>query len=90
MLAGMPAHAEPRSERARFTVAVESVAEHGWHLTVIELPGTWTVAFAREEIEERVRTRIALDTGLDPHAFDIAIEPPERLFLERRATRRPD
>jgi hypothetical protein len=66
------------------------VAEHGWHLTVRELPGTWTVAFTREEIERRARMRIAVDTGLDLDGFEIAIEPPERLFLERRQNRRAD
>ena len=85
----MPAEPQPEAARRHFTVVVESVAGQAWDLRILELRHTWTVAFAADEIEERARTRIALDTGLAPDAFDVDIEPA-RLFIERRAHSRYD
>jgi hypothetical protein len=77
----------PEAGRDRFTVVAEEVAAEAWHLTVRELPDTWTVAFSLDELEHRARQRIALDLGCDPGDFDIVVEP-QALFLERRAHRR--
>ena len=84
----MPPIAQPRPRAARFTVVVESVAADAWHLTVQELPETWTVAFSADALEANARDRIALDTGLDPSDFEITLVPVGSLFLERRANRR--
>jgi predicted RNase H-like HicB family nuclease len=72
-----------------FRVVAEAVDDGAWHVTVPELPGTWTVAFALDDIAPRARQRIALDTGLDPEAVDVEIVPTA-LFIERRATHRFD
>jgi hypothetical protein len=45
--------------------------EEAWHLTVRELPATWTVAFRLDELEPRARQRIALDLGCEPQDFDV-------------------
>jgi predicted RNase H-like HicB family nuclease len=80
---------EPRRNPARlqFTVVVEQIAANGFDLRVPELPGTWTVAFERDEIEARARTRIALDTGYAADEFDVRLEFPP-IHVERRANRR--
>ena len=57
--------------RRRFTVLSEPIGADAWHLTVAELPATWTVAFALDEIEARARERIALDLGISPFDFDL-------------------
>ena len=79
--------ARPQLRSLRFTILVEAVGADAWHLTVRELPETWTVAFDVDDIEARARQRIALDTGLDPSAVEIDIEA-SGLFVERRANRR--
>ena len=56
-----------------FTVRAKPVGAGYWHLTVDELPATWTVAFERSDVEARARARIALDLGLHRDDFDIAI-----------------
>ena len=68
----MPA-AQPRNERASYTVHAEQLATDAWHLTVRELPATWTVVFARADIEQRSRERIALDLGLHPADIDVRV-----------------
>ncbi|HKG55934.1 MAG TPA: hypothetical protein VKA85_01660 [Candidatus Limnocylindrales bacterium] len=83
----MPSDAE-RSPRPRFTVVVEPVGDGAWQLNVRERPASWTVAFAADEIEQRAIDRITLDTGLRPDEFDVEIDAPPPLFLERRAERR--
>ena len=68
-------HAPRRQQQSvrRYTVLVEQVAKDAWHLTVSELPATWTVAFSREEIERKARDRIALDVGIHPDAMEIRL-----------------
>ena len=53
----------------------------------VRMPDTWTVAFARDDIERRAREQIALDTGRDPDSFAIRVQRPW-LYLERRGNRR--
>ena len=60
-------------ERANYTVVAEPMGSDAWHLTVHELPATWTVAFAWADLEDRSRERIALDVGCHPDDFDIRI-----------------
>jgi hypothetical protein len=60
-------------ERATYTVQVERIDDAAWHLTVRELPETWTVAFGRDELEPRARERIALDLDCHPSDFDLRI-----------------
>jgi hypothetical protein len=60
-------------ERAVYTVVAEPLAPDAWHITVRELPTTWTVAFARSDLDARSRERIALDLGCHPHDFDIRL-----------------
>jgi hypothetical protein len=86
-LVAVPPEREPDAIRARYTILVEQVGPSAFHLTVRELPETWTVAFDRDEIEQRARQRIALDLRCHPTDFDIALELPA-LFIERRADRR--
>lgn len=78
----------PQAQRDHFTVMAESIGDDAWHLTVRELPATWTVAFATDELEGRARQRIALDLGVEPTEFDLSIVHGSGLFLERRATHR--
>jgi predicted RNase H-like HicB family nuclease len=59
--------------RPRYTVVATAVTEDAWHLTVRELPETWTVAFSAEELESRARVRIALDTQVAPEDFELTI-----------------
>jgi hypothetical protein len=47
---------------ATFTVRAELGGE-AWEITGRELPWTWAVAFNRDEIDDRARRRISLDTG---------------------------
>jgi hypothetical protein len=81
----MPPERDParRSSVPRFNVVAEPVATEAWHLTVRELPSTWTVAFARGDIERRARERIALDLGIEPAEMDIVIHhlAPRRYLL---------
>jgi hypothetical protein len=72
-----------RSGIPRFNVVAEQVAPEAWHLTVRELPSTWTVAFARRDIERRARERIALDLGIEPSEMDVVIHhlPPRDYLL---------
>jgi hypothetical protein len=63
----------PRTERLSYTVVAEPMAADAWHVTVRELPATWTVAFSREDLEGRARERIALDCGCHPDDFDVRI-----------------
>ena len=51
----------------------ERIAPDAWHLSVRELPATWTVAFSLDELEARGRERIALDLGCHPDDFDIRV-----------------
>lgn len=79
-LGDMPPEPDRRAERPVYTVIVEQMAPDAWHLTVRELPATWTVAFARHDIEQRSRERIALDLGMHPTDFDVRVVevmPPE-------------
>jgi predicted RNase H-like HicB family nuclease len=62
-----------RSERASYTVVAEPMAADAWHVTVRELPATWTVAFSRDDLEGRARERIALDLECHPDDFDVRI-----------------
>ncbi len=78
----------PEPRRDRFTVLAEAIETDVWHLTVLELPGTWTVAFSPDELESRARTRIALDVGCDPDEFDVVVQRTTSLYLERRSYRR--
>jgi hypothetical protein len=64
---------QPGSERAVYTVLAEQMGPEAWHLTVRELPATWTVAFGRDDIEPRARERIALDLGTHPSNFDVRV-----------------
>ncbi len=52
---------------------VEQISRDAWHVTVRELPATWTVAFSLDDIEARSRERIALDLGLHPADFDVEV-----------------
>ena len=80
-----------RAESARplFTVVAEQIGDDAWHVTVRELPDTWTVAFSRGEIETRARHRIALDLAVEPSEFDVTVARPD-LRVERRANHRPN
>jgi hypothetical protein len=69
----MPSEPQQRSERAAYTVIAERMAAEAWHITVRELPATWTVAFARADLEQRSRERIALDLGCHPADFDVRV-----------------
>jgi hypothetical protein len=69
----MPGEPEPRMDRAAYTIVAEPMASDAWHLTVRELPETWTVAFSRDDLELRSRERIALDLGCHPQDFDIRV-----------------
>lgn len=60
--------------RQRYTVLGKLVGADIWHLTVRELPGTWTVAFSTSDIERRARLRIALDERRWPTDFDVTVE----------------
>jgi hypothetical protein len=71
----------------RFTIVAEEIVPGGWHVTVRELPDTWTVAFAKGEVEERARHRIALDLGLDAADIEVTIER-SRLHEEPLSHRR--
>jgi hypothetical protein len=82
--AGMAGERHPRQARARYTVVAEPITLRAVHLRVRELPDTWTVAFDRDEVEERARYRIALDLGCHPSDFDVTVEFPA-VDLERRA-----
>lgn len=64
---------EPALLRQSYTVIAEAIPRGAWHLTVVELPATWTVAFGREEVDRRARERIALDLGCHPRDFDIEV-----------------
>ena len=76
--------APERQARARYTVVAQPITLRAVHLRVRELPDTWTVAFDRDEVEERARYRIALDLGCHPSDFDVTVEFPA-MDLERRA-----
>jgi hypothetical protein len=67
--------ADPRSRtgRQRYTVLAEPIESAAWHLTVRELPETWTVAFTEDEIDARARQRIAFDLALDPSDVDVSV-----------------
>ena len=69
----MKSEPQHRPERARYTVVAEPMGPEAWHLTVRELPATWTVGFSRAELESRARERIALDVGGHPDDFDVRI-----------------
>jgi hypothetical protein len=58
--------------RRRYTLVAEPVAG-AFHITVRELPRTWTVAFGRDQLEQRGRERIALDLGCHPSDFDVRL-----------------
>jgi hypothetical protein len=80
----------PEPRRDRFTVLAEAIETDVWHITVLELPATWTVAFSLDELESRARTRIALDLDCQPDDFDVVVQRTTSLFLERRSYRRED
>ena len=71
-MASQPAP-QGRPERTRYTVVAEAMAPDAWHITVRELPATWTVAFTRNDLDSRSRERIALDLGCHPDDFDIRL-----------------
>ncbi len=79
---------QPELARAHFTVVAEPIGGDAWHLTVKELPETWTVAFSIDELEDRARQRIALDRGIATGDFDMTVVRGTPLFLERRANQR--
>ena len=79
----MGAAPQPRTARKTFTVVAQWIGHGAWHITVRELPFTWTVAFGAEEVESRARERIALDIGVSRRDFDMTVEYPA-LRLERR------
>lgn len=62
--------------RPTYTVVAERIAVDAWHVTVRELPATWTVAFAQGDLEQRSRERIALDLECHPQDFDIRLLEP--------------
>jgi predicted RNase H-like HicB family nuclease len=74
-------------ERKTYTVVAQWMGHDAWHVTVRELPFTWTVAFGLNELESRARERIALDLGVSRQDFDVTVEYPA-LRLQRRADRR--
>jgi hypothetical protein len=59
----MPPQQSPEPRRERFTVVAEAITGEveAWHITVRELPETWTVAFSPTEFETAGRRRIALE-----------------------------
>ena len=59
--------------RRVFTVLSEPMGGDAWHVTVAELPATWTVAFTFAEIERRARERIAIDLGVSRFDFDLTL-----------------
>jgi hypothetical protein len=59
------------AERSTYTVLAEPMAPDAWHVTVRELPDTWTVAFSVDDLEARARERIALDLWCHPEDFDV-------------------
>ena len=61
------------AKRASYTVVAEPMGADAWHVTVRELPATWTVAFTRAGLESRARERIALDLGCHPSDFDVRL-----------------
>lgn len=69
----MSSEPSAQDDRDNYSIVAERIAPDAWHLTVRELPRTWTVAFGRAELEPRARERIALDTGCHPRDFDIRI-----------------
>ena len=69
----MPHRPLPREARATYTVMAEPMGADAWHITVRELPDTWTVAFRRDDFEARSRERIALDLGCHPEDFDVQL-----------------
>lgn len=79
---------QPELARDHFTVVAEPLGRDAWHLTVKELPDTWTVAFSIDELEDRARQRIALDQGTATGDFDLTVVRVMPLFIERRANRR--
>jgi hypothetical protein len=62
-----------RPDRVRYTVVAEAMAPDAWHITVRELPATWTVAFTPNDLDARSRERIALDLNCQPDDFDIRL-----------------
>ena len=70
-------------QRRRYTAVATRFGIAEWDVTIHELRDTWTVAFAEDEIEDRARRRIALDTGLDPNTFDVAVQRVPRADLIR-------
>ncbi len=63
----------PAFVRESYTVVAEAIPRGAWHVTVLELPATWTVAFGRDEVDRRARERIALDLGCHPSDFDVEV-----------------
>ena len=59
--------------RPRYTVAAHRIDRDAWHLTVNEIPDSWTVAFSADELESRARQQIALDANTDPDDFDLVV-----------------
>jgi hypothetical protein len=76
-----------KRERKTYTVIAQWMGHDAWHVTVRELPFTWTVAFGLKELESRARERIALDLGVSRQDFDVTVEYPA-LRVERRADHR--
>jgi predicted RNase H-like HicB family nuclease len=64
---------EPVPDRQHYTVVAERIDGDAWHVTIRELPRTWTVAFTLDEIEWRARQRIAYDLWIDPSGFDVTV-----------------
>jgi hypothetical protein len=69
-----------REVRSTYTVLAEPMTSDAWHVTVRELPDTWTVAFSKDDLDARARERIALDVQCHPDDFDVLITevPPVR------------
>lgn len=69
--------------RRSYTAVATPFGIGEWDVTISELQDTWTVAFSEDEIEDRARRRIAIDTGADPHAFDVSVQCVPRSGLIR-------
>lgn len=73
LVADMASEPQGDASPGTYTIVAERIGDEAWHLTVRELPDTWTVAFARDDLERRGRERIALDLGVHPSDFDVRV-----------------
>ncbi len=72
-----------QSPRRCFTAVATPFGIGEWDVTIPELDDSWTVAFAADEIEDRARLLIALDTGRDPGTFDVNVRRLPRAGIIR-------